>query len=241
MEESLKHVSSFSANLDASSRPQQTENSENVLGFLSNNAGTRKRSTSQPRASFSINRSSVLQQPNVVSEASNATGNLKRSNSLKLKYSAGENMVKKHLWATRSKFAADGGKENAEGKVNSGVNANGFVYEVSVLEQIKTKGDGDADSQRDKQCLDACGEDLVSGFLYDRLQREVIHLRKLCEGKDGTLLAKDEEIKVMKAMLLLDLALNRLLQIGELIINWILGAGFGSDPGDFKVWVQIWV
>ncbi|RWR72839.1 Microtubule-associated protein 70 [Cinnamomum micranthum f. kanehirae] len=209
LEEGLSHVSSFSVNVDASSQPQQTEKSEHVLGFLSNNAGSKKRSTSQPRASFSVNRSSVLQQPNVVSEASNVTGNLKRVNSLKLKYSAGENLVKKNLWATRSKFAGDGGKENAEGKVNSDVNASGFGYEVAVSEQIKTKGNGDADSQREKQGLDAASEDLVSGFLYDRLQREVIYLRKLCEEKDGNLHIRDQEIKVKKAMPQLVLASNQ--------------------------------
>lgn len=223
LEEGLRHVSSFSVNVDASSQPQQTEKSEHVLGFLSNNAGSKKRSTSQPRASFSVNRSSVLQQPNVVSEASNVTGNLKRVNSLKLKYGAGENLVKKNLWATRSKFAGDGGKENAEGKVNSDVNASGFGYEVAVSEQIKTKGNGDADSQREKQGLDAASEDLVSGFLYDRLQREVIYLRKLCEEKDGNLHIRDQEIKVKKALPQLDLAPLRLIQTGELIINWILG------------------
>eukprot|EP00268_Persea_americana_P051718 TRINITY_DN5732_c0_g1_i3.p1 TRINITY_DN5732_c0_g1~~TRINITY_DN5732_c0_g1_i3.p1 ORF type:complete len:594 (+),score=175.16 TRINITY_DN5732_c0_g1_i3:348-2129(+) len=196
LEEGLMHVSSFSVNVDASSQPQQTEKSEHVLGFLSNNARSKKRSTSQPRASFTVNRSSVLQQPNVVSEASNVTENLKRVNSLKLKYSAGENLVKKNLWATRSKFAGDGGKENAEGKVNSDVNASGFGYEVAVSEQIKTKG-GDADSQREKQGLDAASEDLVSGFLFDRLQREVIYLRKLCEEKDGNLHIRDQEIKML--------------------------------------------
>ena len=43
---------------------------------------------------------------------------------------------------------------------------------------------------------DAKGEDMVSGFLYDRLQKEVIALRKVCESKEGTINAKNEEIKV---------------------------------------------
>jgi hypothetical protein len=40
-------------------------------------------------------------------------------------------------------------------------------------------------------------DDVVSGFLYDRLQKEVIALRRFCEVKDGTLNAKDEEIKML--------------------------------------------
>ncbi|KAK1359485.1 hypothetical protein POM88_043959 [Heracleum sosnowskyi] len=35
------------------------------------------------------------------------------------------------------------------------------------------------------------------GFLYDKLQKEVICLRKSCEKKDDYLNAKDEEIKVL--------------------------------------------
>ncbi|KAJ0232969.1 Microtubule-associated protein 70-5 [Hirschfeldia incana] len=44
---------------------------------------------------------------------------------------------------------------------------------------------------------DAKEEDMVSGFLYDRLQKEVIALRKVCESKEGTINAKNEEIKML--------------------------------------------
>ncbi|KAL0890188.1 hypothetical protein Bca101_014171 [Brassica carinata] len=44
---------------------------------------------------------------------------------------------------------------------------------------------------------DAKDEDMVSGFLYDRLQKEVIALRKVCESKEGTIDAKNEEIKML--------------------------------------------
>ncbi|KAK9677008.1 hypothetical protein RND81_11G115600 [Saponaria officinalis] len=40
-------------------------------------------------------------------------------------------------------------------------------------------------------------EDVVSGFLYDRLQKEVISLRMTCQVKDDGLSAKDDEIKVI--------------------------------------------
>ncbi|WZY85014.1 hypothetical protein YC2023_031398 [Brassica napus] len=60
-----------------------------------------------------------------------------------------------------------------DGKENSKISANGLVDQ------------------------DAKGEDMVSGFLYDRLQKEVIALRKVCESKEGTINAKNEEIKML--------------------------------------------
>ena len=59
-----------------------------------------------------------------------------------------------------------------DGKENSKISANGLVDQ------------------------DAKEEDMVSGFLYDRLQKEVIALRKVCESKEDTINAKNEEIKV---------------------------------------------
>nr|GMD47232.1 microtubule-associated protein 70-5-like [Ipomoea batatas] len=40
-------------------------------------------------------------------------------------------------------------------------------------------------------------EDMVSGFLYDRLQKEVINMRKCFDTKENALNAKDEEIKML--------------------------------------------
>ncbi|XP_077217011.1 microtubule-associated proteins 70-5 [Tasmannia lanceolata] len=197
LEEGLKHVSSFSVNTNASPKSQQTENSKHILGFLSNNEGQRKRSASQQRGSLTNNKSYVLKQPSVAFETENATGNLKRVNSLKMKYVAGENMVRNNLSATRSKFLDNGGKENAESKVNSDVNGTDFIHgEVEISEETKTKGVNDVDIQN-KGSLDVENEDSVSGFLYDRLQKEVINLRKSCVVKDGILNANDEEIKML--------------------------------------------
>ncbi|KAJ8551780.1 hypothetical protein K7X08_021795 [Anisodus acutangulus] len=39
--------------------------------------------------------------------------------------------------------------------------------------------------------------DMVSGFLYDRLQKEVLCSRKFCETKESALNTKDEEIKML--------------------------------------------
>ena len=71
--------------------------------------------------------------------------------------------------------------EERDGKENSKVTSNGSVDQ----HEGKAEEDGNVDS-----------EDMVSGFLYDRLQKEVISLRKICESKEGTINAKNEEIKV---------------------------------------------
>ncbi|KAK1297683.1 Microtubule-associated protein 70-5 [Acorus calamus] len=48
-----------------------------------------------------------------------------------------------------------------------------------------------------KPTSDNDGQDLVSGYLYDRLQREIINIRKLLGEKDEMLNAKDDEIEVL--------------------------------------------
>lgn len=72
--------------------------------------------------------------------------------------------------------------EERDGKENSKVTSNGLTNVDEEEEQRKAEADGN--------------EDMVSGFLYDRLQKEVISLRKICESKEGTINAKNEEIKV---------------------------------------------
>ncbi|VVB12766.1 unnamed protein product [Arabis nemorensis] len=73
--------------------------------------------------------------------------------------------------------------EESDGKENSEITANGLIEEDG---KRKAEEDGNVDS-----------EDTVSGFLYDRLQKEVIALRKICDSKDSTIIAKNEEIKML--------------------------------------------
>ncbi|CAI8611656.1 unnamed protein product [Vicia faba] len=54
-----------------------------------------------------------------------------------------------------------------------------------------------AESQQ-KEKLKVRLKALEEGFLYDRLQKEVIKLRKSCETKDISLQDKDEEIKMLR-------------------------------------------
>jgi hypothetical protein len=169
----------------------KTEKSSNFFGFLTSNGGLRKRSTSQPRAS-TISRSSPLQQPNVEPETAHVAGELKQANSLKKKYASGENMMRKGIWASRSKVVDSSEKENAEVEAHTETNiSKGNDNDTIASPEIKSKRGGNEDPQNKGN-----NEDMVSGFLYDRLQKEVINLRKLCEVKNSTLNAKDEEVKV---------------------------------------------
>ena len=80
-------------------------------------------------------------------------------------------------------------------QVNAGMNLNKCNDKKEAAE-IKTSVDVDDDS-KSNSCNDLGSNDVVSGFLYDRLQKEVINLRKSCEIKESNLYTKDEEIKVL--------------------------------------------
>lgn len=103
-------------------------------------------------------------------------------------------MLKKGIWASKSKVADSGEKEN-EMQVNTDMNFNRCNGEKEAA-QIKNSTDIDEES-KSTITNDLASKDIVSGFLYDRLQKEVINLRKSCETKDNSLQAKDDEIKVV--------------------------------------------
>ncbi|KAJ7967829.1 Microtubule-associated protein 70 [Quillaja saponaria] len=162
-----------------------------ILSFLTANGRSRKRSTSQPRASST--RSSFLQLQNAKNDSLVGV-DIKQGSSFKMKYPSGENMVKKGLWASRNKVVDSGEKEN-EMQSNSDMNVNN-CHDEKIAEEVKTRGSLNEES-RDKSSNVSRTDDIVSGFLYDRLQKEVINLRKYCESKESSLHAKDEEIKLL--------------------------------------------
>ncbi|XP_028754964.1 microtubule-associated protein 70-5-like [Neltuma alba] len=179
LEEGLKHFSSNPSNSNATSGYPKTEK-PNILGFLTNNGGIRKRSTSQPRAA-TIG-SSFFQKPNDKKTTDIAAGDL------------AENVLKKGIWASRSKVADSGEKENMV-QVNTHENLNRFTDEK---EAAKNESSINMDEESNgKNSNDLGSNDVVSGFLYDRLQKEVINLRKYCETKDSSLQAKNDEIKML--------------------------------------------
>jgi hypothetical protein len=191
VEEGLKHFSSYSATSNVFSWSPKAEKS-NIKGSLTTSGGPRMRSTSQPRAS-SIG-SPLFQQRNIKINTNTVGGNLKQESPMKMKYASAENMLKKGTWTSRSKVADITGEKENEMQVNTDINTNNI--------DVKTIDDEDEDFQS-KKPNDSGSDDVVSGFLYDRLQKDVIKLRKSCETKDGSLQAKDEEIKVIVTIILL--------------------------------------
>ncbi|XP_027931388.1 microtubule-associated protein 70-5 [Vigna unguiculata] len=184
LEEGLKHFSNSS-----NSGSTKAEKS-NILSFLTTNGGLRNRSTSQPRASTAG--SSLFPKTNVKSNID--SGNLLPGSILRKKYGAAENMLKKGIWASRNKVVDSDEKENKM-QVNAGINSNKRSDEREAA-QIKTTVEDDEDS-KSNNCNELGTNDVVSGFLYDKLQKEVINLRKFCEIKESSLQTKEEEIKML--------------------------------------------
>ncbi|PON38121.1 Microtubule-associated protein [Parasponia andersonii] len=188
LEEGLKHVSNSPNTTNVFCASPKTEKSNNILAFLTSTGGLRKRSTSQPRASM-LSRSSPLRQPNAEKETT--VVELKGANNLRHKTASVENSPRKSLWSSRNKVVDSGEKENAEMQVNTNINISG----TTASEELRTKGSDNGVSPN--EVANTNSEDFVSGFLYDRLQKEVIGLRKFCEAKENDLSAKDQEIKIL--------------------------------------------
>ncbi|CAI9769679.1 unnamed protein product [Fraxinus pennsylvanica] len=128
-------------------------------------------------------------------QTSTAKKEMKLVDGMKRRDLSGESLLKKSLWASRNKFI-DSEKENAEMNKNTTMNLEKFnSTEIgdlgnanSIVGSKETKNVDSANSN---------SSDVVSRFLYDRLQKEVINLRKYCEFKECSLNAKDEEIKIL--------------------------------------------
>ncbi|XP_004250289.1 microtubule-associated protein 70-5 [Solanum lycopersicum] len=173
LEEGLKQSTSVFVTPNGSPKPQKTNH---LFSILSSNAGLKKRSTSQPRAS-TINRSSENRRDDAWKQFN--------------KKGSGDSLVKKSLWAYRNK---DAEKENAEIKENS----NGHIYSKEMTDTQKIKNRvGDHEDNKNTGSNESNDNDMVSGLLYDMLQKEVLCLRKFCETKESALNAKDEEIKML--------------------------------------------
>ncbi|KAL9668038.1 hypothetical protein QQ045_002410 [Rhodiola kirilowii] len=129
----------------------------------------------------SIRRRYALQQPN---------GNIAAVGEPMPKNSFRTDALIKNLRASTSKAADTFKKESIE--ENS-----------AILSRKFTVDDGFEAKQNENRATDDHGNnktdggDIVSGFLYDSLQKEVISLRKLCDARECLLNSKDEEIKML--------------------------------------------
>ncbi|KAL4368838.1 hypothetical protein GQ457_05G031290 [Hibiscus cannabinus] len=83
------------------------------------------------------------------------------------------------------------------------VNARRAAPEENMLRKnlwasrCKVADTGEKENAETKVNADCGAEDTVSGYLYDRLQKEVVNLRRFCEAKESSLNAKEEEIKML--------------------------------------------
>ncbi|CAI0460545.1 unnamed protein product [Linum tenue] len=164
LEEGLKQASSIAANSNKFRESPKR--------------GLRKRSASQPRASMVAGRGLLLQQANMETERKDSR-----------KQGSSESMVRKSLWASRSRVVDSTGKENAEGRANADPNADKNVKDIENAEAAN-------EALQEKGSKSPRAEDSVSGFLYDKLQKEVINLRRACEAKDNSLIEKDQQTQV---------------------------------------------
>ncbi|XP_042463383.1 microtubule-associated protein 70-5-like isoform X2 [Zingiber officinale] len=139
------------------------------------------------KSPYASNNATVLQKPNSNSgDADNARGT-ENLNSY---------VVKKNLLALRSRSYNDTGKENAETNVRPNGHADDVITgRTEVNHEVKEKKYEDIKSQNES--LEDGYEDMVSGFLYDKLQKEVINLRESHKDKDSVLIMKDDEIKFL--------------------------------------------
>ncbi|EEF39487.1 Myosin heavy chain, clone, putative [Ricinus communis] len=98
----------------------------------------------------------------------------------------------------RTKVTDSSGKENTEVKANTDLNLDKLKNEDLIISaEIKNKATGNDNLLKNKESASPEFEDVVSGFLYDRLQKEVLNLRKSCEARDISLSAKDQEIQML--------------------------------------------
>ncbi|KAL6520464.1 hypothetical protein OROHE_017052 [Orobanche hederae] len=180
LEEGLKSVPNLSINTNSSPK---NEKSSNFFGILSSNKRTKKRSTWQPMAS-TVSKSSMQMR-----------GEKQTSQEIPKKSPSGENLSRKSSWASRNNVTDNGEKENAETNKND-INHHEICNNDEIREMGDTKGITDSSKEIKGFEKDEMNcEDTVSGFLYDRLQKEFINLRRYCDLKESTLSSKDEEIK----------------------------------------------
>ncbi|KAL9237016.1 hypothetical protein vseg_011608 [Gypsophila vaccaria] len=142
--------------------------SQQILGFLSNNTGPRKESLSQPRGSSSSSTSSPYH-PKLVEQHRVSV----------------ENETLRRTWPSKNVSEDHRGKENSK-----------LTSNADVIDELTDDSSSSA-SLKDMETRDG-NEDVVSGFLYDKLQKEVISLRMTCQAKDDGLSAKDDEIKILQ-------------------------------------------
>ncbi|KAL0443048.1 UNVERIFIED_CONTAM: Microtubule-associated protein 70-5 [Sesamum latifolium] len=125
--------------------------------------------------------------------AAKAEAQVKEKLKLRLK-TLEEGLKHVHSLSINTKGSPKNEKSNNFFGILSKMNKNAMVDDEMV--SIKGITGSNEEKKELELAINDC-EDMVSGFLYDRLQKEVISLRKFCDLKDSTLNSKDEEIKML--------------------------------------------
>ncbi|KAI0527209.1 hypothetical protein KFK09_002808 [Dendrobium nobile] len=146
---------------------------EEGLRFSSQHGGPTKKTLLKPSKSKSSITTSIMQQANSSTGLTDTVGNFDTENGMETKYIIGESSVRKNSDLKCKNY--DSENQNSEEKE--------IPNKHKVDSKISDKQNGE--------------KDMVSGFLYDILQKEVINLRKSLAERDGLLRAKEEEIKVL--------------------------------------------
>ncbi|XP_020572929.1 microtubule-associated protein 70-5-like [Phalaenopsis equestris] len=181
-----------------SSTLKTTNCAENIISSSPNNVKP-KRFMSQPRGSLTAtSKFSAKQQSNPATRTADSYKTMQRSNSLKGKFISSENLIKKNLRVSKSKFYDESGKENIAKKNNVEEHVGDSSPKKNDASEAKSsENHANELSQNTENQQELCS-DTVSGFLYDKLQKEVISLRKLQEEKDELLNAKEYDINLLK-------------------------------------------
>ncbi|KAG0465859.1 hypothetical protein HPP92_020023 [Vanilla planifolia] len=151
---------------------------------------------SQLRASLAAAKSAIQERPNSTSGRADAAKNLHRSSCPGTNFSLRENVIRKNFWVSNSNRFYQVEKENAADVPLDGQANVAMPQEHDAPGQI-TNGYEGSESISSGSHQDGC-DDLVSGFLYDKLQQEVISLRRLKRKKNEVLSSKEDEIKLLQ-------------------------------------------
>uniref|UniRef100_A0A453R9Z8 Uncharacterized protein n=1 Tax=Aegilops tauschii subsp. strangulata TaxID=200361 RepID=A0A453R9Z8_AEGTS len=105
--------------------------------------------------------------------------------------SSSSSLILKHAKGTSKSF--DGGTRSLDrGKVHG----NGSHLLNKSTDAVKDREANNAD-QRSNETTNSNSIEMVSGFLYNMLQKEVVSLRKACHEKDQSLKDKDDAIEML--------------------------------------------
>jgi hypothetical protein len=119
----------------------------------------------------------------------------RRSPSFNSRTSTSSSLILKHAKGTSRSF--DGGTRSLDRGKILGHGPHSLNRSTDVVKDCETTDNwkGNAE-EKSSETTNSDSSDMVSGVLYDMLQKEVVSLRKACHEKDQSLKDKDDAIEV---------------------------------------------